>query len=257
MGSFINSITQPITGLKLFPGGPYGDDGKGDKALTNADILQQYGMSFLQGGGSLPDVQNMGYLQYVPDLLKQMASAYGLGDPFAGGTGGVQDQYSLTGAQGEEFSNTASQINAARKTAVERAKSRLNAQGLGDSTTMAAAEQSINDKFDSMLQSEHSKARSSAFDERMAMLQSLTGAMQGLYGSQIGQQMDYAGLGTNMLGGSTNIYSNAAANAQAQSNQTGSFWQSLLGAGLGALTNPYKNSGSDNYQSPYLGGVKY
>ena len=73
MGGMINQVLQPLTGVKLFGGGPYPDAGQGDVQKNLAAKVTPVASSFLSQAQDLPGLDKMGSLALLPAIISEIA----------------------------------------------------------------------------------------------------------------------------------------------------------------------------------------
>lgn len=88
MGSLLNTISSPF-GIKLSKGGPYPDGGALDRQQDQAAPMAKVGNDLIQQGSHLPGLQDMGFLQYLPQIFQSLSALTGTPNPLAGGGGGI------------------------------------------------------------------------------------------------------------------------------------------------------------------------
>jgi len=259
MGSFINTLLSPI-GIKPFSGGPYGDRELGSAALNKADQLGKYGTGLVEGGQKQTDTYQNALLQ----LFSQLANQNGVGDPYkyAGksdadiaamktqeATGGApqSDPFKLNGPFLTDYNNKTGLINQARQAALSRMKSDLSRRGLPNST-YSAAEQHLNDLFDTHVQNQLNTSAQNAFGSKNNALAALiSGAFTGA-----GQGLNETGMGGGFLGNQINTITGQAGAAQQRTNQGNSDLMGGLGLifggvpGLGGRSSPTSNVNMGN-----------
>lgn len=239
-GDLLNTVTAPL-GLKLLPGGPYPDAGKLDQA---------------QGAiNSYSPIQNLGALSGLPQMYSQLARQNGLPDPFAdmiksqytqplnttaggamgqpAGSTGVapqyanewwnqsytpsQSQYDLSAPTQRLLNQEQSNIGGQHQAAWQRIKANLAARGLGDSSTMAAAQAYLDQTYGNQATTAENQVRAAEADRKTQLSQYLANALTQLYNAQRQHSLDQAG-----------IFQNQGALSAAQSNNTMNFYRNLM-----------------------------
>ena len=159
MSSVLNAITAPV-GLKLLPGGPYNGRDATYAAEDASKSLTQQGQGLLTQGTSA-----------LPGLYSQLASLFGVNNPFASSTpaagsgtasaGGVADPYGMSATQTAQYNQTAAQINARRDAAIKSFRANAASRGLSSSSAKAT-EQYIHSLADNELNTAFASASTAA-----------------------------------------------------------------------------------------------
>lgn len=171
MGGFINQLTSPI-GVKLFSGPPYADAGAGDKMQGN---LQQY-------------------MQQIAPIIASIAQQAGVVNPLTGQTTGVPmaggttpgDPYGLSALDQAAVNKQAGIDSQTYQKILSTMKANLSARGMGDSSTMAAAEQYLQSQLSTQIGGEQLQAGQNAFQNRQNALGQIAQLLSGQYGAQQG-----------------------------------------------------------------------
>lgn len=215
MGSLINSITSPF-GVKPFKGGPYPDAGLMDK--------QQQALS-----GPLPQISDLGALGALPQVYGQIAKMTGVPDflgnmpsPVAPGTpaqgtanqpGAIAqnamnmdkqanlanqiaqfDPNKFTSSNQQLFNNMASQNAVDKNTALANIRARLSARGLGDSTSMAAAEAYLQQKYGGNIRNQELGLLQGQQAQQQNALGQQANALGSIYNAQNQRMLQQAGI---------------------------------------------------------------
>lgn len=216
LDGIINSITSPL-GVKLFPGGPYKDNGFGQKA-QQAVTGPMTPISDLGALGQLPQVYGqIAKMTGVPDFLGAMPSPITPGmpaqsnDPNKPGiiaTNSInQDRQNTLNQQIANFdpnkfstpnqnlfNNMASQNAIDKNTALSRIQARLSARGLGDSSSMAAAQAYLEQAYGGNLRNQELGLLENQQGQQQNALLGQANAMGNLYNAQRQRMLDAAGV---------------------------------------------------------------
>jgi len=177
MGSFANNLTSPI-GVKLFKGGNYSDSGHGDQAQK----AQQQGS------------------QQISQLIAQLAHLTGVQNPQAqqnpmypnGGNpsdpASSQDPFSLNPAQQGALNQQNSLDSEAMNRIMSKAKANLAARGLGDSSSMKAAEAYLKQKMVGQISSNQQQAGQNAYNSRLNAISQIGNLVNGQTAGAVNMQ---------------------------------------------------------------------
>lgn len=223
MSSVLNAITAPV-GLKLLPGGPYNGRDATYAAEDASKSLTQQGQGLLTQGTSA-----------LPGLYSQLASLFGVNNPFASSTpaagsgtasaGGVADPYGMSATQTAQYNQTAAQINARRDAAIKSFRANAASRGLSSSSAKAT-EQYIHSLADNELNTAFASASTAAQQSKaQGLLQLLSGAQSNI--SQGGQLAEGGIQGTAQAGQQL-----AADSSQSMSNLIGALTLGLKAGGV-------------------------
>lgn len=170
MGGFLNQLTQPL-GFRLFSGGPYADRGFGDQLQNNA---QQY-------------------MQQLAPLIQQISQMAGVTNPLTGQGGQfTNDPYGLSALDQAGLNKQSSIDTQAYDQIMQRVKANLTARGMGDSSTMQAAQAYLGQQLQGQIGSERIQAGQNAYQNRQNAMQQIAqllgqgfGAKQQATGTQL------------------------------------------------------------------------
>lgn len=269
IGDFFNSLTSPV-GVKLFSGGPYAD--------------RQFGSQALNAVQNLPGTNDLGALGGLSQIYSQMAKMYGLPDfvglmqqPTAGlpaqsndpahpgliAQNSINQNNAATLAQQEasfdpnkftpvnqrQFNQQAGDIAQQKQNVMSGVRARLSARGLGDSSTMAAAEAYLQQKYGGITNQTETQMLQGQQGQQQQALQSMAAAVQQMFQDQMNRANQKAG-GFQQAGQQA-IQTNSNA-----LNQLGNFagllagggnLGGLLGGGGGGSSEPVFGSGAQWY----------
>lgn len=162
MGGISNTLTSPL-GVKFFKGGPYADAGAGDKMQAN---LSQY------------------QAQIAP-IIAQIAKQAGVQDPLSGTNYATStDPYGLSLLQQSEVNQQSSVDTKGYQSLLSKVKANLAARGMGDSSTMTAAEAYLGQQLQGQIGTERVQAGQNAYQNRQTALQQIAQILSGQYGAQ-------------------------------------------------------------------------
>jgi hypothetical protein len=169
MSSFANQLTSPL-GIKLFRGGPYGDNQAGDKMAAVND--QQLKLS-------------QEYMAKLAPIIAQIANSAGVTNPMNGQQGQFSnDLYGLNPLQQASVNQQASIDTEAYDNILRKVRANLSARGMADSSTMAAAEVYLQKQMVNQVSSNRVQAGQNAYNSRIGALDQIAGLLGGGYGQQ-------------------------------------------------------------------------
>lgn len=270
-GNLLNTITSPF-GFKLESGGPYPDAGMGDKALANAGQVAGYGQQLLTPDlmarltNSMGTNQNAlaGYSSYLPSMVSGYANTMGIQDPFsasqrardaqtAGGGYGQDylgafnetyqpaqstDPYSLDPNQRQQLSMQTDQYAIQRKAALDNLRAGFVQRGITNPQATAAAEQAINEHFDTLAAQAPVQAGQTARGLKETGYTNLQNMIGNIYNTQTGarqQDMNQLLTGTGLMSGLTSQYNQAGQAATAKTDMSNQALMSGLAMLLGGV----------------------
>lgn len=170
MSKLVNSITSPV-GVKLFSGGPYSDSGH----LDQAQKAQETGNS------------------QISNLIAQLSQMTGVQNPQSPGGGtAATDPFSLNPVQQQELNNQNSLSSESYNKILARVKSNLAARGLGDSSSMAAAEAHLKGLSANQVGQNSMMAGQNAYNSRLNSIGTIGNLVNGQTAGNVGLQQQQA-----------------------------------------------------------------
>lgn len=162
MAGVINTLTNPV-GVKLFKGGPYLDNGAGDRAQQNQDQ----------------------YAAQVAQLVASIAQNAGIANPMdPNSTAATTDPYGLSNLQQASLNKTLSYDRQTMDAILNKAKADLAARGLYQSSDLPAMEAYLQQQLSVQTGAERVQAGENAYQNRVQAQQTISNLLNGLYTGQ-------------------------------------------------------------------------
>lgn len=273
MGQLVNAATSPF-GVKLFKGSGYADGGALDRQQNQAAPMAAVGNSLIQQGSQLPGLEQMGMLQYLPQIFAQLSAMTGAQNPMTGQTQGVnrgapgpladgsqqgmdrnqydQSPFALNPVQQSGLNQQNSQASQDMQRTMARIKANLSARGLTSSSHMDAAQRYYRNENMKRQNTNRAAAGYNAFQNRLDTTNQFGNMLSSIYGQQNQRQQGLLSQGQNLVSPQLQNTGQQAQMASANSANAQSGFGSLLGAGLGGMFggakgNPFVRPGQPGF----------